>query len=119
MDKEIATALNREGFVGARGCLFQGENVWLLRKRWGLPTVKINRTDANPPRWPDGTYSIQGAAAALDVTPQTIFKYLKRGLLIGRQLTKGQPWRVRLTDDHILHLRDRLPRIRQSRMKAA
>ncbi len=54
MDKEIAATLNREGFVGARGCLFQGENVWLLRKPWGLPTVKINGTEANPTRWPDG-----------------------------------------------------------------
>ena len=119
MDKEIAATLNREGFVGARGCLFQGENVWLLRKRWGLPTVKINGTEANPARWPDETYSIQGAAAALDVTPQTIFKYLKRGLLIGRQLTKGQPWQIELPDHQILHLRDRLQRIRRSRMKAA
>ncbi|MGO8908603.1 MAG: recombinase family protein, partial [Bradyrhizobium sp.] len=58
MDKEIAETLNREGFIGARGCLFQGENVWLLRKRWGLSTVKINGTDANPARWPDGTHSI-------------------------------------------------------------
>jgi hypothetical protein len=119
MDKEIAATLNREGFVGARGCLFQGENVWLLRKRWGLPTVKINGTEANPARWLDETYSIQGAAAALDVTPQTIFKYLKRGLLIGRQLTKGQPWQIELPDHQILHLRDRLQRIRRSKMKAA
>ena len=119
MDKEIAVTLNREGFVGARGCLFQGENVWLLRKRWGLPTVKINGTEANPARWPDGTYSIQGAAATLGVTPQTVFKYLKRGLLIGRQLTKGQPWQIDLVDHQILHLRDRLQRIRRSRMKAA
>ena len=78
-------------FQIAELCLFQGENVWLLRQRWGIPTVKINGTDANPARWPDGTYSIQGAAVALDVMSQTIFKYLKRGLLIGRQLTKGEP----------------------------
>ena len=48
MDKEIATALNREGFVAARGCTFKGENVWLLRKRWGIATVKINGVSANP-----------------------------------------------------------------------
>jgi hypothetical protein len=66
MDKEIATALNREGFVAARGCTFKGENVWLRRKRWGIATVKINGVSANPPCWPDGTYSVQGAAAALD-----------------------------------------------------
>src|SRR3954452_5351167 len=42
MDKEIATALNREGFVAARGCTFNGENVWLLRKRWGTGSGKIH-----------------------------------------------------------------------------
>lgn len=52
MDKEIAAVLNQEGFVAARGCAFTGENVWLLRKRWGLATVKINGMSANPPRWP-------------------------------------------------------------------
>lgn len=50
--------LNAEGFVAARGCAFKGENVWLLRTRWGIPTVKINGTGANPDRWPDGTYSV-------------------------------------------------------------
>ena len=83
------TILNQEGFVAARGCAFKGGNVWLLRTRWDIPTVKINGVDANPPRWPDGSFSIQGAAAALGVTPQTIFDYLARGLLAGHQLTKG------------------------------
>ena len=92
MDKEIAEILNREGFIAARGCTFKGDNVWLLRTRWGIPTVKINGVDANPPQWPDGSYSVQGAAAALGVTPQAIFAYLARGLLAGHQLTKGQPW---------------------------
>ena len=58
MDKEIAAILNREGFVAARGCAFKGENVWLLRTRWGIPTVKINGVGANPSRWPDGSFSI-------------------------------------------------------------
>ncbi|RWM48392.1 MAG: hypothetical protein EOR85_33380 [Mesorhizobium sp.] len=54
------------------GCAFKGENVWLLGTRWAIPTVKINGTSANPDRWPDGTYSIQGAAAALGVTPHRL-----------------------------------------------
>ena len=52
MDKEIAATLNKEGFVAARGCKFKGENVWLLRKRWDIPTVKINGISTNPMRWP-------------------------------------------------------------------
>jgi transposase-like protein len=54
-------------------------------------TVKINGVEANPLRWPDGSYSVQGTAAALGVTPQTVFKWLRKGRLVGRQLTKGQP----------------------------
>src|SRR3712207_9338903 len=73
----------------------------LRRKCWGIPTVKINGVDANPPRWPDGSHSVQGAAAALGVTPQTVFKWLRKGRLAGRQLTKGQPWQITLPDDQI------------------
>ena len=35
--------------------------------------------------------------AALGVTPQTIFDYLARGVLSGRQITKGQPWQIDLS----------------------
>ena len=105
MDKEIAAVLNREGFVAARSCRFTGENVWLLRQRWGLATVKINGVSANPPRWPDGTYSVQGAAVALGITPQTVFDYLARGLVRPRQLAKGQPWQIDLSEEQITQLR--------------
>jgi hypothetical protein len=63
--------------------------VHLLRKRWRIPTVKINGTAANPLRWPDGSYSVQGAAAAIGITPQVIFDWLRRGWLTGKQIAKG------------------------------
>jgi hypothetical protein len=119
MDKEIAQILNQEGFTAARGCRFRGENVWLLRTRWGIATVKINGVAANPMRWPDGSFSVQGAAAALGVTPQTVFDYLARGVLAGRQLVTGQPWQIDLTDDQIRHLRDRRQRTRRSTKEAS
>lgn len=115
MDKEVAAILNREGFVAARGCAFKGENVWLLRTRWGIPTVKINGVAANPMHWPDGTFSVQGAAVALGITAQTVFDYLKRGLLSGRQLTKGQPWQIELADEQINRLRAHVRRTKRSR----
>ncbi|MGX1350548.1 hypothetical protein AB7M49_004124 [Bradyrhizobium elkanii] len=46
MDGEIAAILNQEGFVAARGCAFKGENVWLLRTRWGIPTVLPSKSTA-------------------------------------------------------------------------
>jgi len=119
MDKEIAAILNQEGFVAARGCSFKGENVWLLRSRWHIPTVKINGVDANPMCWPDGSFSIQGAAAELGITPQTVFDYLARGLLTGHQLAKGQPWQIDLSDEQIKQLRARLRHTKRSRKEAS
>ena len=118
MDKEIAASLNQEGFVAARGCAFKGENVWLLRTRWKIPT-KIYGASANPMRWPDGTFSIQGVAVELGITSQTVFDYLARGDLAGYQLTKGQPWQIDLSDEQIDRLRARLRRTKRSRKEAS
>jgi hypothetical protein len=84
------------------------------RTRWGIPTVKINGVGANPLRWPNGSFSIQGVAAKLGITPQTVFHYLARGLLAGHQLTKGQPWQIDLSDEQINRLRARLRHTRRS-----
>jgi len=119
MDKEIAASLNQEGFVAARGCAFRGENVWLLRTRWKIPTTKINGASANPMRWPDGTFSIQGVAVELGITSQTVFDYLARGDLAGYQLTKGQPWQIDLSEEQIDRLRARLRRTKRSRKEAS
>ena len=105
MDAEIATVLNDEGLTNVRGGSFNNGTVHLLRQRWGIATVKINGTDCNPLRWSDGSYSIQGAAAAVGVTEGTVFKWLRKGRLEGRQLVKGQPWQIRLTDEQITALR--------------
>jgi hypothetical protein len=112
-----AATLNQEGFVAARGGKFKGENVWLLRKRWDIPTVKINGVSSNPMRWPDGSFSIQGAASALDITTQTVFDYLARGLLAGHQLTKGQPWQIDLSNEQISRLRARVRHTKYKRSK--
>ena len=78
-----------------------------LRKRWQITTVKINGKAANPPRWPDGTYSVQGAAAAIGITPQIIFDWLRRGWLTGKQLAKGMPWQIMLTPEQAIELEPR------------
>jgi hypothetical protein len=119
MDKQVAAVLNEEGVVSARQRPFTYENVWVLRKRWGLPAVKPNPIGANPPQWPDGSYSVQGAAAAIGVTTQVIFDYLTKGLLTGRHIAKGQPWQIDLTTEQIDRLRQRLLRTRRSRKVAS
>ena len=107
MDGAIATILNNEQFRTAHGPPFCGKMVHLLRKRWRIPTVKINGTEANPPRWPDGSYSVHGAAAILGITPQTVFKWLRKGRLTGRQLAKGMPWQISLSPEQARALRAR------------
>ena len=119
MDAAVAAALNAEGLRTAHGALFVGENVHLCRKRWGVPTVKINGVAPNPPRWPDGSYSVQGAAAALGVTSQTVFKWLRRGRLAGRQHAKGQPWQIMLPDEQIVPLAAEAQRTSRSTEEAS
>jgi len=74
-------------------------------QRWGIAPVKINAGAENPPRWPDGTYSVQGAAQVLEVTTHTIFEWLKNGRVAGHHLAKGMPWQIALMDEQIPHLR--------------
>jgi len=119
MDHEIAARLNADGISTAHGTSFAGGNVHVCRKRWGIPTVKINGVDANPLRWPDGTYSVQGAAAALGTTAQTVFKWLRRGRLTGRQLAKGQPWQITLHDEQIAPLAAQVRRTSRSTKEAS
>jgi DNA invertase Pin-like site-specific DNA recombinase len=119
MDGEIAGILNAEGLVSARGCPFSGGEIHLLRKRWGIPTVKINGNEANPRQWADGTYSVQGAAEVLTIAPQTIFKWLQKGWLTGQQLSKGMPWKIILSDQQIPVLKARVRRITRSRMEVS
>jgi hypothetical protein len=110
-DREIAAILNEEHIMSARGVPFQSNNVHVLRKRFGVRTAKINGIEDNPARWPDGSYSVQGAAAALRVTTQTIFKWLRLGRLKGSQLATGQPWKIKLTPAKIKLLRKQVRRI--------
>ncbi|WP_176599103.1 recombinase family protein [Sphingobium sp. 15-1] len=119
MDAQIARMLNAEGLANCRGEAFTNQTIHLLRQRWKIKTVKINGVDYNPNRWTDGTYSIQGAAVELGITAQTVFKWLKKGRLQGRQLTKGQPWQIYLTEEQITQYRVADPRISPSRRKAS
>jgi hypothetical protein len=119
MDRQIATTLNAQGLLSARGRPFSGDEVHLLRKRWNIPTVKINGAEHNPRQWPDGTYSVQGAAAALSISTQTVFKWLQKGRLSGRQLAKGMPWQITLSSPQIAELRTQVRRTNQSKKEAS
>jgi hypothetical protein len=111
--------LNTEAFRTAHGPPFSGGMIHQLRKRWQIATVKINGIAANPPRWPDGTYSVRGAAAAIGITPQVIFDWLRRGRLTGKQLAKGMPWQITLTPEQAIELRAKVRRTNRSKREAS
>jgi DNA invertase Pin-like site-specific DNA recombinase len=119
VDGEIAAILNAEALHTAHGAPFSGGMVHLLRKRWRIPTVKINGTGANPPQWSDGSYSVQGAAAAIGITPQVIFDWLRRGWLTGKQVAKGMPWQISFSPQQAIELRARVRRTNRSKREAS
>jgi Recombinase zinc beta ribbon domain/Recombinase/Phage antirepressor protein KilAC domain len=119
MDAEIAEILNQEGFLPARNKSFSSAGVYLLRKRWNIPTVKINGSEENPERWPDGSYSVRGVAKLLGITEQTVFKWLHNGRLTGRQLAKGMPWQVKLSQKRLAALSIKTRRIKRSKKEAS
>ncbi|MGH7209883.1 MAG: hypothetical protein ACREF1_00270, partial [Acetobacteraceae bacterium] len=119
MDGEIAAILNEEQLRTAHGPPFSGNMIHFLRRRWQIPTVKINGTAANPPQWPGGSYSVQGAAAILGITPQTIFDWLRKGWLTGKQPAKGMPWQISLSPEQAVELRARTRHTTRSNREAS
>lgn len=113
MDEEIAAILNEEGVRPSRGRAFSGGLVWVVRQRWQIPTVKENGKEPNPLRWKDGTYSIEGVAKAVGVIMGTVYKWVREGRLAATQLTKGMPWKIKLTDEEIASLHERVRRVRR------
>ena len=118
MDAEIAAVLNGEGLRSAHGPPFSGGMIHILRKRWKIPTVKINGATTNPRQWPDGSYSVQGAAEILGITSQTVFDWLRKGWLSGHQLAKGMPWQISLSPEQAADLKARARHINHSKEEA-
>jgi hypothetical protein len=118
MDREIARALNADGLLSAHGRSAAVRSICYANV--GIsPTVKINRTEHNPRQWPDGTYSVQGAAEALSISTQTVFKWLQKGRLSGHQITKGMPWQINLSNPQIVELRTQVRRTTPSKKEAS
>ena len=117
LDDEIAEILNNEGLKTTKQLPFNSDAIWLIRKQLNLPAVIPVST--HPLRWPDGTYSVQGAAQLLGVFPGTVYKWLKTGRLEGSQLRPGVPWKIMLTPDKIAALQQYLQQVRRTRPRDA
>lgn len=116
MDHEMAAALNAEGFKTARGQAFSKNLVWMLRAKWGLPSVQA--TPASRLRFDDGSYTVQGVAQLLGVFPGTIYTWLNKGKLKGHQLTKATSWKIPLSDEDIAYWQSYISRVNRSKKEA-
>ena len=93
-DTIIAGILNRQDRTTGTGKRFTANDVGNLRRHRGIARFE---PPAQPPQ--GELVSIIKAAAALDVAPSTLHRWLAEGLIAGEQITSGAPWRIRVTDE--------------------
>jgi excisionase family DNA binding protein len=94
-DAQIARILNKQGRRGGSGKPFTQEAVRCIRRRNDIP-----RCEAPIPRDPrQGPFTADEAAAELGVSMHTVHRWLRDGVLPGKQATACAPWRIVLTED--------------------
>ena len=95
-DQTIAGVLARQHRRTATGLRFTKQRVAQLRKAHGIPAHAPDPAAASA----DGELvGVRQAAAELDVTPATVYRWLRDGYITGEQPTLGAPWRIRLCPD--------------------
>lgn len=94
-DGQIALILNKQGRRSALDRRFTKEAVRCIRRKNDIP-----RPETPPPRDPrEGPFTAEEAAAELQVSMSTVHRWLQDGVLAGRQITPGAPWRIPLTEE--------------------
>jgi len=94
-DTQIARILNKQGRRTGIGNPFTQAIVLSLRGRHQIP--KCPNQQARDSR--EGPFTADEAATELGVGMGTIHRWLREGLLAGKQMTPGAPWRIVLTDE--------------------
>jgi excisionase family DNA binding protein len=94
-DAQIARILNRQGRRSGLGLAFTKTSVSSLRHKHKIPVAPKQR--ARDPR--EGPFNLEQAADELGVTVSTVQRWLRDGVLAGKQSTPGAPWRIVLSED--------------------
>jgi hypothetical protein len=94
-DAQIARILNKQGRRSGSGRPFTQEAVRCVRRNHDI--AKCSRPQPRDPR--EGPFTAEEAAAQLGVAMNTVHRWLRDGVLVGRQATAGAPWRIVLTEE--------------------
>lgn len=94
-DTAIALVLANQKRRTATGLSFTKHRVASLRHAHAIPAFT---PDPTAPAANGEVVGIPHAAQELDVTPGTVYRWLRDGFIAGEQLTPGAPWRIRLDD---------------------
>ena len=99
-DRQIACILNKQNRQTGEGNPFTANRVATHRHRNGIE-ICTTKTPRDPR---EGPFTADEAAVQLGVAGVTIHRWLREGILPGKQATAGAPWRIVLTEE----LRQRL-----------
>ena len=91
-DEQIARVLHRKRLRTGTGRPFTAQRVTSLRHTHGIPGTARRKLAG------DYVYTAEQAAERLDVSRDTVIRWLEAGLLRGSQMIAGAPWRVEITE---------------------
>ena len=94
-DQTIATVLARQHHRTATGLRPTKRRIAQLRDAHGIPPFVADEATASAEGQLVG---VRQAAAELDVTPATVYRWLRDGYITGERPTADAPWRIRLND---------------------
>ncbi|MGH8931632.1 MAG: helix-turn-helix domain-containing protein, partial [Egibacteraceae bacterium] len=93
-DTTIALILSRQQRRTATGLPFTKTRVKSLRQSRDIPA--FDGESVTPPSDDAVMVSVPQAAQQLQVSKDTIYRWLRDGFIAGEQLTPGAPWRIRI-----------------------
>ena len=102
-DSQIARILRRKRLRTPKGISFEAYHVANVRHKHGIqpgPLVPLQSEDV---------YTAEEAGELLEVNRGTVVRWVEVGLLKGRQLTPGAPWRIVVTKQDIQRLKPTEP----------
>lgn len=92
-DEQIARILHRKRLRTAKGLPFSAHRVTNLRYTHEIPGTASRRLNG------ENVYTAEQAASLLEVSRDTIIRWIEAGLVRGSQVTSGAPWRVQVTEE--------------------